>query len=411
MDSPYGVAVDSSGNIYVANAGLSFGITDCGQVCGGCDQLHPYHRRQRLDQPQRRSGRQQRKRLRCRLRRRSLKVSGSTTTQIGKSGTTGTGANNYAVAVDSSGNVYVSTVITLETQGTVFKETFVSGTTYTQSTVSTAFVTPTGIVADPHGDLIISDDGGLLSPGKVYKYTLSGSTYTASTLSSISVDFPESVALDASGNLYMANDLDSNDSGKGYTASGVYEQVYATAPSMAFGSVAYGSTSAAQTATLVNIGNVTLNYTDSLASLPTGYILGSGNTCGNTTLASGASCTLAIEFKPTVGGGTAENGDVVLTGTQEIAVTGTGTGTVSVAPTITSASSTTFTVGTAGSFTVTATGTPTPTFSETGTLPSGVTFSSGGVLSGTPAAGQAASTQSRLPPATALCRTPRRASR
>jgi peptidoglycan/xylan/chitin deacetylase (PgdA/CDA1 family) len=44
-------------------------------------------------------------------------------------------------------------------------------------------------------------------------------------------------------------------------------------------------------------------------------------------------------------------------------------------------------VGTAGSFTVTATGFPTPTLSESGTLPSGVTLSTAGVLSGTPAAG------------------------
>ena len=61
---------------------------------------------------------------------------------------------------------------------------------------------------------------------------------------------------------------------------------------------------------------------------------------------------------------------------------------VTQAPAITSANSTTFTVGTAGSFTVTATGTPTPTLSETGALPSGVTFDAAtGVLSGTPAAG------------------------
>jgi len=58
-----------------------------------------------------------------------------------------------------------------------------------------------------------------------------------------------------------------------------------------------------------------------------------------------------------------------------------------VAPTITSADTTTFTVGTAGSFQVSATGTPTPTFTESGTLPNGVTFSSTGVLSGTPASG------------------------
>jgi hypothetical protein len=54
-------------------------------------------------------------------------------------------------------------------------------------------------------------------------------------------------------------------------------------------------------------------------------------------------------------------------------------------PGVTSADQTTFIEGTAGSFTVTGSGSPTLT--ETGALPSGVTFSSAGVLSGTPAAG------------------------
>ena len=66
---------------------------------------------------------------------------------------------------------------------------------------------------------------------------------------------------------------------------------------------------------------------------------------------------------------------------------------VNQAPVITSGSSTTFTVGAAGSFTVTATGTPTPSFTETGALPSGVTFVNNGngtaTLSGTPASGTA----------------------
>jgi hypothetical protein len=63
------------------------------------------------------------------------------------------------------------------------------------------------------------------------------------------------------------------------------------------------------------------------------------------------------------------------------------------APTITSAASATFTVGTAGAFTVTTTGNPTPALSETGALPSGVTFVNNGngtaTLSGTPASGTA----------------------
>lgn len=71
-------------------------------------------------------------------------------------------------------------------------------------------------------------------------------------------------------------------------------------------------------------------------------------------------------------------------GVDDIVVSSTGGG-ASTAPTITSANNTTFTQGTAGSFQVTASGSPAPTFSVTsGALPSGVTLSSSGLLSGTP---------------------------
>src|SRR5581483_9385141 len=62
--------------------------------------------------------------------------------------------------------------------------------------------------------------------------------------------------------------------------------------------------------------------------------------------------------------------------------------TVDQGPAITSSASTTFIVGTAESFTLAATGFPAPTFSESGALPSGLTFNSAsGTLSGTPNAG------------------------
>lgn len=63
--------------------------------------------------------------------------------------------------------------------------------------------------------------------------------------------------------------------------------------------------------------------------------------------------------------------------------------TVGQPPSITSANSATTIVGVPGSFAATATGLPAPSFGETGTLPAGVTFTSGGVLSGTPATGSA----------------------
>ncbi len=61
--------------------------------------------------------------------------------------------------------------------------------------------------------------------------------------------------------------------------------------------------------------------------------------------------------------------------------------TVGQPPSFTSANNTAFTVNSPGTFSVTAIGFPAPTFSSTGSLPSGVTLSNGGVLSGTPALG------------------------
>jgi CSLREA domain-containing protein len=131
-----------------------------------------------------------------------------------------------------------------------------------------------------------------------------------------------------------------------------------------------------------NVGGVqatlTFSGTGSASGLTATTLEGTGATYSSieATQPSGASPdTLSITL-PVVGSDTLTAGPVNMT-----VATATQT-----APSITSASSTTFTTGTAGSFTVTATGYPTPTFSETGPLPSGVTLTSAGVLSGTPAA-------------------------
>ena len=83
-------------------------------------------------------------------------------------------------------------------------------------------------------------------------------------------------------------------------------------------------------------------------------------------------------------GGCSGTGTCSASATGNNTFTATATFDLNQAPTITSANSTTFVAGSAGSFTVTDTGTPTPTLSESGTLPTGVTFNaSTGVLSGT----------------------------
>jgi hypothetical protein len=151
-------------------------------------------------------------------------------------------------------------------------------------------------------------------------------------------------------------------------------------------------TSASSTAfTVGTVGSFTVTATGS----PTPSITETGALPSGVTFTSNSSGTATLSGTPAVGTGgsypltiTASNG-VGTNATQSFTLT------VNQASAITSGSSTTFVVGTAGSFTVTATGSPTPSVTKTGTLPSGVTFTSNSngtaTLSGTPAAGTAGS--------------------
>ncbi|MGH7139398.1 MAG: DUF4214 domain-containing protein, partial [Pirellulales bacterium] len=115
-------------------------------------------------------------------------------------------------------------------------------------------------------------------------------------------------------------------------------------------------------------------------ALPSGVTFvdnGNGTATLGGTPASGTSGTYPLSI-------TASNG-VAPNATQSFTLT------VNAAPRITSAAATSFLAGASSQFTVTATGSPTPALSETGALPSGVTFVNNGngsaTLSGTPAPG------------------------
>jgi hypothetical protein len=140
---------------------------------------------------------------------------------------------------------------------------------------------------------------------------------------------------------------------------------------------------AAGSFTVTTTGTPTPSLTET-GALPSGVTFkdnGNGTATLSGTPASGTGGIYSLTFTATNGAGAPANQSFTLT--------------VNQAPAITSASSTTFTVGAAGSFTVTATGPPTPSLTETGTLPSGVTFLDNGngtaTLSGTPASGTAGS--------------------
>jgi hypothetical protein len=127
------------------------------------------------------------------------------------------------------------------------------------------------------------------------------------------------------------------------------------------------------------IGTPTPSFTET-GTLPSGVTFtdegdGQATLAGTPAVGSNGTYTLSIDA------GNGIDPDAV----QSFSLTVTG------APVIKTADSTTFAQGTAGSFPIVATGTPTPSFTETGALPSGVTFADEGdgqaTLAGTPALG------------------------
>jgi hypothetical protein len=136
---------------------------------------------------------------------------------------------------------------------------------------------------------------------------------------------------------------------------------------------------ASGTFTVTTSGNPVAALSES-GNLPTGVTF-SDNGNGTATLSGTPASGTRGSYPITI---TANNG-VSPNGTQSFTLT------VNAAPAITSANNTRFTAGTAGTFTVTTAGNPAPSLSESGTLPTGVTFADNGngtgTLSGTPAAG------------------------
>ena len=170
-------------------------------------------------------------------------------------------------------------------------------------------------------------------------------------------------------------------------------------PVVFIGSNSVGSTS--QSFTLTVVGELFINSPSSAS-----FTLGSSSSFTVTT--NGGSASVSLSENGALPGGLnfadQGNGTALISGmptgspsTDTFSITATDnnthatktqdfTLTVDQMPAIMSADSATFAVGALGSVTVTATGSPAPTFSESGALPTGVTFNdTTGLLSGTPA--------------------------
>ncbi|WP_197414090.1 NHL repeat-containing protein [Terracidiphilus gabretensis] len=204
-------------------------------------------------------------------------ANGSTVTNFGPNG----------VALDAVGNVYVADAGNSEVS--IFTP---SGSGYTQSEVASSLSSPYGVAVDATGNVYVTLSGGTdvleFTPG-------SGGAYTQSTVGS-GLGSPAGVAVDAGGNVYVAN-------GSGTLAKTVQKVDVSDPPTLTFASTAIGEASSAQTVTVANIGNASLTI-ESDPAVAANFVLDSTNTCGvfSSPIAVGASCALALDFKPTEAG-------------------------------------------------------------------------------------------------------------
>ena len=195
----------------------------------------------------------------------------------------------YGVAVDGSGNVYIADW----SSSGVLKETLSAGS-YIQSTLASGLNAPGRVSIDAAGNVYVSD----VYNNRVLKETPSPGGYTQSTIASGQAK-PWGIAVDGSGNLFIAN----------YTSKMVVKEDFADAPSLSFASTKEGSTSSdsPQSVTVENNGNATLTAVAPGLTSPTDFtqIAGSGipvDCTAGFSLAAGSSCNLSIAFTPTTTG-------------------------------------------------------------------------------------------------------------
>ena len=255
----------------------------------------------------------------------------------------------FGVAVDSNANVFVT-----DTGNSAVKEILAASGYTTINTLASGLPFSAGLAVDGNNNLFVATAGN----SAILKL-LAASGYATSITLAGSFDQPYGVVVDQAGNIYFAN-----------TGNNSVEKLdFADAPSLSFASTAAGATSSdsPQTVTVENVGNAALTFpipsTGNNPSIMANFTLNSNGTSACPllnavsssagTLAAGASCQLPISFAPTTAG--ALNGSLVLTDNnlnaatpsytlQTIALSGIGLQTT---PTITWATPAAITYGTA----------------------------------------------------------------
>jgi sugar lactone lactonase YvrE len=202
------------------------------------------------------------------------------------------------VAVDSAGNLFIVD----STNWLVWKYS----ATGMWSTVGYGYARPQGVAVDGQGNVYVADFGN----NRVVKVSPAGVQTTVGT----GLVEPTAVALDGAGNIYIAD----------FGNSRVVKIDRGDPPKLAFAATVVGRTSSdsPKSVTVDNIGNAALTFpapaTGKNASLSAGFTLGSATTCpvlttssSAATLAVAATCGYLVSFAPTAAG--AVTGSLVMT--------------------------------------------------------------------------------------------------
>lgn len=208
------------------------------------------------------------------------------------------------VAVDSTGNVYVAdrhnqrirqittagTISTLAGSGTInFSGSFAGDGA---SATAAGLAKPTGVSVDGAGNVYIADTDNhrirQVSSGSIATIAGNGTQGfggDGGPLSGTVLNTPRGVTSDTAGNLAIAD---------------TFNQRVRTAlqPSLAFATTIVGGTSATQQVTLANTGNASITVSSIAFTGP--FTTAAGGTCSTTpiTLAAGVSCTQNLAYTP-----------------------------------------------------------------------------------------------------------------
>ncbi len=208
---------------------------------------------------------------------------------------TATGTRTGLLSVSTAGTALPLSVSLTGTAGSPLAQlstlslTFENQNVGSTSAAQTVTLSNTGI-----GALIISD---LTVTGDFAQTNDCGTSVAAGGNCTISVTFTPTAGGPRTGSLLISYNSTSGPQTVGLTGTGVGQTVQLSSTSLSFANQSIGSTSPAQTVTLMNISSVTLNVTSIVASGDFAQV----NNC-ESVVGAGGSCAISVTFTPTATG-------------------------------------------------------------------------------------------------------------